>query len=308
LKNLPIYFGLFLTVTFWGASFVATKIALKTLMPVTIIVLRFGIGFLLILFIHILKRDLGGIRLRDLPMLALLGFLGVTFHQWLQVTGLRTAQATVGSWIVATIPIYVAIMGWSLLKERLGGKRVLGIAIAFISTLVVVGDGKPLALFTGEEGTIGDFLFLLSSINWAIFTILSRNILRGRDLVSREGDPEHSGESKKPLISIMIVLAFGWFFSLIWFAFEGNVSDLSQLKGEGLWAILFLGIACSGLAYIFWYKALSVIDATQVGVFLYFEPIVTALLARPLLGEVMGFVGMAGGLGILIGIWIVNRG
>ncbi|OGO18925.1 MAG: hypothetical protein A2Z14_05215 [Chloroflexi bacterium RBG_16_48_8] len=116
------------------------------------------------------------------------------------------------------------------------------------------------------------------------------------------------GGAQPPLVSMMVVLAFGWIFSLFWFAFGGSVSDFAHLKGDGLWAILFLGIACSGLAYIFWYQALSVIDATQAGVFLYFEPIVTVLLAWPILGEKMSLGGIIGGMGILLRVWAVNRG
>ncbi len=52
------------------------------------------------------------------------------------------------------------------------------------------------------------------------------------------------------------------------------------MVGDGL-----PGVGCSGLAYLFWYDALDRIDATQAGVFLYFGPLVTALLAWPLLGE-----------------------
>ena len=307
MRSLAVYFGLFLTVTFWGASFVATKIALQIFMPATIVVLRFGIGLILIIAVVLLRRSWGYLKLKDLPMLALLGFLGVTFHQWLQVSGLKTAEATVGSWIVATIPVCVAILGRFLLKESLGGKRAVGIVVAFVGALIVVGKGKPFELFTGQAGTIGDFLFLLSSINWAIFTVLSRQILRGSNSTNHEKAQTQVDRTQEPLASMMVVLAFGWIFSLVWFALDGSMLDIDQLRGEGLWAILFLGIACSGLAYIFWYQALGVVDATQAGVFLYFEPIVTALIAWPMLGEKMTLSGIVGGVGILVGVWIVSR-
>jgi drug/metabolite transporter (DMT)-like permease len=71
--------------------------------------------------------------------------------------------------------------------------------------------------------------------------------------------------------------------------------------------MLFLGIACSGLAYLFWYDALDVIDATQAGVFLYFGPLVTATLAWPILGETITVGAAIGGLAILIGVWLVER-
>jgi drug/metabolite transporter (DMT)-like permease len=189
----------------------------------------------------------------------------------------------------------------------LGGIRAVGIAVVFVGALIVVGKGNPIELFTGQAGTIGDFLFLVSSINWAVFTVLSRRIFRGNNLVNHQKEHTHVDRKQEPLATMMVVLSFGWIFSLIWFAFDGSMLDFDQLKGEGLWAILFLGIACSGLAYLFWYQALGVVDATQAGVFLYFEPIVTALVAWPLLGEWMSVGSIIGAMGILFGVWIVNR-
>jgi drug/metabolite transporter (DMT)-like permease len=276
-------------------------------MPATIVVLRFGIGLILIVTIVFLRGNWRWIKLKDLPMLALLGLLGVTFHQWLQASGLKTAEATVGSWIVATVPVFVAILGRFLLKEALGRKRAVGIAVAFVGALIVVGKGNPIELITGQTGALGDFLFLLSSINWAVFTVLSRRVLRaGVQIDNGEGSRQFD-KPYDPLASIMVVLGFGWVFSLIWFVFGGSIQDIYNLRGDTLWVILFLGIACSGLAYIFWYQALGVVDATRAGAFLYFEPIVTALVAWPMLGEDMSVGSIVGAMGILIGVWIVNR-
>ena len=183
--------------------------------------------------------------------------------------------------------------------------------IATLGALIVVGQGNPLDLLFGRVGTVGDFLFLMSSINWAVFTVLSRRVL-SREYGSGERGLSSSTDQAadrvhQPLNTMMFVMAFGWFFSLIWFTADGRVSDLSNLTGEYMWAILFLGIACSGLAYIFWYQALGVVDATQTGAFLYFEPIVTASLAWPILGESMSLGAITGGAAILLGVWVVNR-
>jgi drug/metabolite transporter (DMT)-like permease len=61
------------------------------------------------------------------------------------------------------------------------------------------------------------------------------------------------------------------------------------------------------LAYLFWYAALEVIDATQVGSFLYLEPVVTSLVAFPVLGEPISASLLGGGAAILLGLWAVNR-
>jgi drug/metabolite transporter (DMT)-like permease len=106
---------------------------------------------------------------------------------------------------------------------------------------------------------------------------------------------------------MLYVMGFGWAFSLLWLGATGGAEAILHLSVDGWWAMAFLGIGCSGLAYLFWYDALDRIDATQAGVFLYFGPLVTALLAWPMLGEAISGPMLAGGAAILVGVWMVNR-
>jgi drug/metabolite transporter (DMT)-like permease len=108
-----------LAVVVWGASFVATKVALQYTSPDVVVWLRFTMG-VVILGIAVLVRGKFALPDKwDWLYFALLGFLGITFHQWLQSNGLVTAQATTTAWIVATTPIFMALLGWLALKEKL---------------------------------------------------------------------------------------------------------------------------------------------------------------------------------------------
>src|SRR6185503_7084829 len=96
-------------VTVWGASFVATKIALQYGSPTTVVWLRFALGVLILGFAVGLSKQFSLPLGKDWGYFALLGFLGITFHQWLQSTGLVTAQATTTGWIIASTPIFMAM-------------------------------------------------------------------------------------------------------------------------------------------------------------------------------------------------------
>ena len=71
--------------------------------------------------------------------------------------------------------------------------------------------------------------------------------------------------------------------------------------------ILILGVFGSGLAYIAYYDALQVVPASQLGVFLNIEPLVTTLLAASLLSEPITVIVLLGGAIIIAGIYLVNR-
>ena len=223
---------------------------------------------------------------------ALLGFIGVTFHQWLQANGLVTAQATTTAWIVATTPIFIALLGWLVLKEKLDWLKIFGIALAAFGVLLIVSNGNISALFAGKVGTVGDLLVLISAPNWAIYTVLSRREL-----------------ARHPAARMMFyVMLLGWLFTNIWiFGFGPSLSEIVHITIKGWAAILVLGIFGSGLAYIAYYDALRVLPASQLGVFLNIEPLVTTLLAASLLSEPITVIVLLGGAVIIAGIYLVNR-
>ena len=290
-RLLPTFSALFAVIV-WGATFVATKIALTEVSPATIIWVRFGIGVLILGVTVLARRQFALPSLSDFAYLALLGFLGVTFHQWLQATGLQTARATTTAWIVATIPVFTALLGWLVLKEKMGWVRVAGIVVAALGVLLIVSDGDIRSLVSGEAGTFGDVLVLISAVNWAVYTILSRREL-----------------SRHPAARMMFyVMLSGWLFSCIWiFGFGPGLSEIPNLTFNGWTAILVLGIFGSGLAYIAWYDALREIPASQLGVFINIEPLVTMLIAAPMIGEPITLISLVGGAIIIFGVWLVNR-
>ena len=290
-KLIPILEAIFAVVV-WGGTFIATKIALLESSPATIVWLRFGMGVIILGATVVWRKQFGIPEKSEWLYFALLGFIGVTFHQWLQANGLKTAQATTTAWIVASTPVFIAILGWLVLKEKLGWFGVGGIVLAALGVLLVVSKGNLTALFTGKEGTIGDLLVFISAPNWAVYTILSRREL-----------------ARHPAARMMFyVMLLGWLFTTIWiFGFGPGLSEIGHLTSKGWGAILALGVFGSGLAYIAYYDALQVLPASQLGAFLNIEPLVTAMLAAVMIGERITVVSLVGGAIIISGVWLVNR-
>jgi drug/metabolite transporter (DMT)-like permease len=293
------YAGLTASIAFWGASFVATKLLLREWTPPVLVTVRFVIGTAVLALTLLVRGSLRLPRRDELAALALLGFLGITVHQWLQATGLQTAAASVSSWIVATTPIFVALLGWTILRERLTAARGLGIAVAAGGMAIVISRGDLSLLVSGASWLPGDGLILLSAVNWAVFTVLSKRLIALR--------PADDHRRDRPVLLMFYVLALGLLFSFPWLGVQGFGESTWPLTTQGWLSLMVLGVGCSGLAYIFWYTGLEAIDATQVGSFLYLEPIVTTLVAYPILGEPVSVSLVTGGAAILFGLWLVNR-
>ncbi len=289
-KLIPLAKALFAVVV-WGASFIATKVAVGEASPNTIVWLRFAMGVIILGWAVFTRKQFKWITLKELGYFSLLGFLGITFHQWLQSNGLVTAQATTTAWIVATTPIFIALLGWLVLKERLGWFRVAGIALAALGVLLIVSKGDLNSLTIGKFGTVGDYLIMISAVNWAVFSVLSRDGLK-----------DH------PAARMMFyVMTLGWIFLSILFVAGSGFNELNRLTTSGWIAVIFLGVFCSGIAYIFWYDALQEIPASRLGVLLYIEPLVAVVVAAIILGEAITLTALIGGAVILFGVWMVNK-
>jgi drug/metabolite transporter (DMT)-like permease len=156
----------------------------------------------------------------------------------------------------------------------------------------VATRGHLATLAEGRLGAPGDWLILASAPNWAIFSVLSRR-----------------GLKRYPSAGMMFwVMTFGWLLSGLLFLAGPGIADVARLSARGWMAVVFLGVFCSGLAYVFWYDALSRLPSSQVGTFLYIEPLVTVVIAAAMLGETLTLPTLAGGVAILVGVWMVSLG
>jgi drug/metabolite transporter (DMT)-like permease len=290
-KNLRTIIEAVFAVIVWGATFVATKVALKDIQPATIVFLRFAMGVVILAAGVQLRGQWQKINFQDGLYMVGLGFLGISLHQWLQSTGMQTSAASTTAWIVTTSPVFIAILGWMILREKLGWMQIAGTLLAAVGVLLVISRGNLEIANIGQIGTIGDILILISALNWAVFSVLSRKILH-----------------RLPASLMMFyVMLFGFGFSSIFFMVQTGFQDIANLTSNGWFAILMLGIFGSGLAYIAWYDALQHLPANQAGVFLYIEPLVTMIVALIILGEAVTWASLLGGAIIIAGVWMVNR-
>ena len=165
------------------------------------------------------------------------------------------------------------------------------IALAALGVLLVVSKDDPRTVLAGRFGAPGDVLILLSAPNWAVFSVLSRGALK-----------------RHPATRMMFyVMTIGWLFTSVLFFTGPGLSEIGRITLRGWLALAFLGIACSGLAYIAWYDALQHMPASQVGALLYLEPLVAMTVAAIVLSEPILVSTVVGGAVILVGVWLVNR-
>ena len=284
------YYGALFAVVVWGASFIATKIALHDVQPMTVVWLRFGIGVLVLSLAVPLRHEFFIPTAADLRSFALLGLLGITVHQWLQVEGLVTSLASTTAWIITAIPLVTAIVARVVLDDPLHRNHIIGILVGALGVLLVVSRGDWHRLTDGAFGAPGDVLVGLSTITWSLFSVYSRKALHRH----------------RAAPMTLYVMGSGWLFTSVFWLMKDGPADLAKLSSGGWVAIGFLGVLCSGLAYIYWYDALKALPVAQVSSMLCVEPIVTMFVAAALLNEPVTIAALVGGGVIMVGVKIAT--
>lgn len=177
------------------------------------------------------------------------------------------------------------------LREPITLRKIGGIILGLLGVFLVISKGVfSLSLFR-LGSTFGDFLILISALTWAAFTVGGRRFLLRF--------PPLAAITPIMIVGCLVTLPFTW---LKW---EWDI--LFHLSLSGWMSVLFLGIFCSGLAYLFWYSALEKKDSSIVGMYLYLEPFVTLIGAYLLLNEEIKWITLMGGGMILLGVYLATR-
>jgi drug/metabolite transporter (DMT)-like permease len=272
----------------WGWTFVATKVLVAEIGPLEIFALRLAIGLPVLAAVLLFKRvPLRFARADVLPLFA--GGAIFTLHFLVQIAGLVTTTATNTSWIISVSPLALAVLSFVFLRERIGWRGAMGIAVATAGILLLVSDGNPARL--GWMHNTGDWLVIASAHTWAIYTVVTR------DLVGR----------RHPLAVTFGILVIAATLTGILFAATGDVMRVRSLSPRGVAALLYLAIPGLALGQWFWQEGVSRLGATRAGVYLYLEPLATLALAVPLLGEPFGAVTAVGGGLVLAGVYLGQR-
>ncbi|MDP4174441.1 MAG: DMT family transporter [Bacteroidota bacterium] len=281
------YWKPLLAVIFWGASFIATKIALNELSPMAIILLRLVFAIVLLVLFSLYKKESFTLKPRIHGWIFILALVAV-FHLWIQVTGLKYTSASNTGWIVGLSPVFMAILGILFFKEFLRLIQTFGILIAFLGLVLLISkaDFSNLNFISNK----GDFMVLASSFTWSLYSIINKRI----------------AIDYSPMLTTLFLFVF---MALLISPFVINsavVLAILHLSLRSWISIVFLGIFCSGIAYVLWAQSLKEMESAKVGAFLYFEPFITVFTAWLFLKEVITPLMLLSGFIITLGVVLVN--
>jgi drug/metabolite transporter (DMT)-like permease len=282
--------SLLLTVFIWGIGPVFLRSLSVALGPADHLVIRYTIVTVIYL---IGLAILGGWRIarEDWPRLIAISIIGLVGYNLGSAFGFELVSAGVGSLIIGTQPLIIAILAAMLTHEKLTIPAVIGL---------IVGLAGIAALFwqdlmaTGTSGTspLGVFYVFLCGVAWAFYVVMAKPLVR------KYGSYPVTALS----ISICTVPMVAGLVSAETFTTLGTMTTRNWLD------MFYMVVISTVIATIIWNYGASRLSAATTGATLYFVPVIGVIAGALMLGEEIGINTLVGGALILTGVGIAQFG
>lgn len=265
------YILLILATFLWGIGGPIIKYSFQFVTPNEFLFWRFVIAIIVSLPFAIWYFKKHPLSKNLIPKVIILSLLGITFNLSLVFWGLNLTSIVEASIIGSLTPLLVAVAGALFLGERLTRRKEIGISLAISGTTLAVLTPILDQGFLRGQTLLGNLLILLGSLGWVCFVILSK---------------KWESPSLKPF---HIVIASSWvavlgFFIISW-AETGNPKEILEFPGKIIWAITYMAVFGTLIAFSLYELALKKIEAGQADLFNYLGPVWSIPLAIVWLGE-----------------------
>jgi drug/metabolite transporter (DMT)-like permease len=166
----------FVAAVFFGSSVVAVRVAVQEVPPLSLAVLRFGQGGLLLVVVLLLvgMRDILRIKWHDLPLLILLGAILFTVFPVTFNASLRLIEASRGALVLATIPLWSALLARIARSERLVPRQVVGVFLSLGGVGLALAERGVVGWHGGLGTLAGDGLMLVTALCGAAYGVLAQ--------------------------------------------------------------------------------------------------------------------------------------
>ena len=294
IKPIKIFAAFFAIYFIWGTTFLAIRFAVETIPPFLMIGARFVLAGLLL-------YSLSRIRNYEKPTLSewkkaivvgtMMIFIGYAGLAWSE----QYINSGIAALIIATIPIWMIIIDWFILKGKKPGKLTLsGIVLGLLGVSIITNVDKNSFISTSITpalGMISCFVLLICSFTWALASLYIKRIKIGTSLLTFTGMQMVVGGIELLLLSMI--------------SGEFNLLSIKLITFKSFISLLYLITFGTLIAHSAYYWLLRVGTTTKVSTYAFFNPLIAVLLGWVLADEVIDMKFIFGMSAILIAILLI---
>ena len=279
MKKIVPMLAIFCTVFFWGSSFPAMSFLLESSSPFILAAGRFSLAaFLAIIWCFYNYKQ--NVKLNHLLRYFFAGFIGIFLYNLFLNHGQQIVSAGAGSFIVNCNPLFTALIGFFILKQKVSYVHWLGIIICMIGVGLISFD---------QEGGLnigsGSSLILFAAILTAIYFHIIKPLVLIYGVMT----------------STAYTIIFGTIPMLFWFPETYNY--ISQSSNEIKLTYFWLALFPTALGYLTWTYSVGYYGANKASLFLYLIPPISILLNFLWYGKNPSLVTIIGGSIIILSVF-----
>ncbi|MCK8523063.1 DMT family transporter [Aquimarina sp. D1M17] len=196
---------------------------------------------------------------KDIPRLALCGFLGVAANQFFSMNGLNLTSPVDAAIIITAMPIYTVIISRFLLKEPFTVQRIVGITLG--------GSGAVLLIYLGNSGLgsgslKGNIFVAINALAFAFYLVIVKPMM----------------SKYKPITVIIWTFLFGFIFMFPFCISPLLRTNFASFEASNWISLLYVIIGPTFLAYFLNMFALQYVKPTVSSSYIYVQPAVAMIL------------------------------
>jgi drug/metabolite transporter (DMT)-like permease len=272
----------------WSFNYIAGKIALRHMDPISLACFRIELAAIIMLPIYFSRRR-ARLRLRDLWPFAYLGFVGVVVNQGLFTVGLNYTTSSHSAVIIAVGPIIILLLARAMKLEAVTPAKIVGMAVAFAGVFLLEAEnGSP----AHSPFLVGDLITLCGTIGFSLYAVLGKKVAAEYDAIAM---------NTFNCVAAAIML-------LPLTVRQGMHLDWGGVGWAGWLGMIYMAAASSVAAYTLFYWVLRYMTASRVAAISYFQPVAVILLSIAFLSEHPTRNLLLGTALVLLGVYLAERG
>jgi drug/metabolite transporter (DMT)-like permease len=275
---------------FWGSSYLFIKIGVDAgLQPFTLVTLRLFIGFALLAAVVAALRVPIPRERTTYGHLIVLGFFSVALPFFLITWAEQYVDSALAATLTAPVPLFVIpIAALMLHDERITLSKIVGVGVGLVGVAILVGFDPAQV---GRTDLTPQLALVGAAFSYALGGVYARRFVHGL----------------RPMIPSLFQVFFAMLMSgVAALAFEQPFATTMALPPAGIFAVIWLGLFGSGMAYLLFYRLLGRWGPTRISLVAYLLPVWGIALGFVVLNEPIT-AGLAAGTALILGgIALVN--